>query len=239
MKRFSLLLTGIIIFGGEGRLSAQSTMLEKRMEPQIARYLDTVAGQAVLFYGKEEEPYAVVASNHPYFREAYYVRGRLSYRGVMYPDVPLRVDLYRDELLVLSPAARHVRLTSTEIDFAELHDRRIVYLPKDTLSKSLSPGLYFLLYDGDCRVFEKRTATLQQRTYMQTMEPYFAFSSVYYIRKESIYHRIKSRNALLKILGAHRKELELHIRVNQLDFRKDAGKMIVSTVETFEKLSHP
>ncbi|MDR1337121.1 MAG: hypothetical protein LBK22_09860 [Tannerella sp.] len=167
------------------------------------------------------------------------MRGRLSYRGVVYPEALLRMDLCRGELIVLSPAAHHVRLTPAEVDFAELHGRRIVYLPKDTLPGSPPPGLYFLLHDGDCRVFEKQTATLQRKTYMQTMEHYFAFSSVYYLWKEGVCYRIGSRNALLKALGAHRKELEQHIRMNRLDFRKDAGKMIVSTVETFEKTAHP
>jgi hypothetical protein len=236
MKRFCLFLTGLVILGGGGLLSAQELMPGER----VNGYMEAAGGQAVLFYGREQEPYAVVTSNHPYFREEHYGRGRLSYRGAMYPEVLLRMDLYRGELIVLSPAAHHVRLTPTEIDFAELHGRRIVYLSEDTLSGSFpAPGLYFLLYDGDCRVFEKQTATLQRRAYMQTMEHYFAFSSVYYLWKEGVCYRIKSRNALLKALGAHRKELERHIRANKLDFRKDAGKMIVSTVETFEKIAHP
>ena len=238
-----MFLASMVISGSGLLLSAQAQEQapapEKLRDTYAARYLDTAAGQAVLFYGKEQEPYAFVASNHPYYGEERYVRGRLSYRGVTYVDVPMRLDLFRDELLVLSPAAHHVRLTPADIGLAELHDRRIVYLPKDTLQGSPSPGLYFLLYDGDCQVFEKRTATLQQKTYMQSLEHYFGFTSAYYLRKEGICYRIKNRNALLNALGTHRRELERHIRANRLNFRKDAGAMIVSTVETFEKIPQP
>jgi hypothetical protein len=231
-----MFFTNMLISGIVWLLSAQELTTDKRLDPYVAGYLDAAAGQAVLFYGKEQEPYPVVASNHPYLKEERYVSGWLSYRGVTYTNVPLRMDLCRGELLVLSPAAHNVRLTAREIDSAALHDCRIVYLPKDTLPESPQPGLYFLLYDGGCRVFEKQTATLQQKTYMQTIEQYYDFSSAYYLLKEGVYYRIKNRNSLLKALGTHRKELEQHIRANKLDFRKDAGKMIVSTVETFEKI---
>jgi len=56
-----------------------------------------------------------------------YSHARLSYNKVVYPDASLRMDLFRDELIVKSPENYHIVLFPESVDFVEIHDYHIIY----------------------------------------------------------------------------------------------------------------
>ena len=205
------------------------------VEVTAARYLDAVAGQATLFYGRLQEPYGFSATNHPYLKDPRYTKGALRYGGTLYPDVPLRWDMFRDELIAFSPDNYSVVLSPDKAEEATIHGYHIIYLQPDSLNNSPPPGYYLLLYTGQYTVLSKPVAVTQHKSIQQFIENYFVINTKYYIKKEGTYFPIKSKDALLNALGDYHKELNHFIRVNKYNFRRDAETMIVETVKEFEK----
>jgi hypothetical protein len=220
------------------QLLAQDQTLEQLAGTFISHYIDSVSNYATVFYGKLQEPYSIAASNHPYLNDSRYVQGKLSYGGVIYPDMPLRLDLYRDELLMPTPDRQYnIVLVPEKLGRADLHGYHLTYLKRDNLPGCPPSGYYMLLHDGQCAVFEKQTTVLQQKISQQGIESSYSLTVRYYIRKDGAYYQIKNKKSLLNALGACQKELERLIRANKFRFKRDAERMIAAVVKEYEKLN--
>ena len=200
-------------------------------------YLQTVGNQSVLYYGKQQEGY-LRASNHPYLNDSQYAKARLSYCGVIYPDAMLRLDLNRDELIILSPNYHNIVLFPENVDYAELYGRHIIYFRYDSLHGCPSTGYYIILHSGNCKVLEKQTATLAvKNTGNTTLENYYVFKTNFYLYKDGVYHNIWNKSGLLKVLYPYKKELKHFISTNRLNFRRNAEEFLIRIVSEYEKLS--
>jgi len=201
-----------------------------------AGYMNAVSNHAALFSGNRQQPFTLHTLNHRYFKDEDFVSGRLCYGDVFYPEVWLRWDLYRDELMVLSPVNYIIVLKSEHVDFAEIHGYRIFYLHPDGLRGCPPAGNYILLHSGNHLLIEKITNELNQKD-NNSSEYYFILSKRFFLQKDGVYHKIKNRRTLLKALETHRKELKHFIRDNRFEYKRDAETMALEVVKEHEKLS--
>ena len=232
MKRACYLLLSLIFWNG--CLLAQSVDRRQLIDDATIEYLRIAGSQSALYYGKAQEEHPRTA-NHPYLIDAQYTKARLSYLGVIYPEALLRLDLSRDELIIISPDFHSVVLIPENVDFAELHGRHIIYFRRDSLPNSPSTGYYSLLHSGKCKVLEKQTAKIIIDR--NTFEEYYGLLTEFYLYKDGIYHAIRTKRGLLKVLQLYKKELKRFISSNHWQFRHDAEELIRQTVREYEKLS--
>ena len=217
-----------------GQLFAQNT---GQIDDVVIEYLQYADNQSMLYYGTMQEGYPRT-SNHPYLKDKQFVKARLSYRQIVYPEVNLRLDMNRNELIILSPSKHNIVLFPENVDFVELHDRHIIYFYRDSLPGSPSTGYYTLLHSGICKVMEKQTATLAvKNTSSTTQEQYFTFRNSFYLYKDDVYYTIRNKRGLLKILSPYNKELKQFVSTNNLSFRRNAGYFLAQTVQEYEKIS--
>ena len=231
MIRTSLLLCLIFCCG---RLLAQNTERQQLLDNAAIEYLRIAGSQSPLYYGKIQEGHPR-ATNHPYLRTTQFVKARLSYFGVIYPEALLRLDFSRDELVVQSPDLRNIVLLPENVDYAELHERRIIYFYRDSLPGCPRTGYYSLLHSGNCKVLQKHTAQLTINS--NTGEQYYVLSTIFYLYKDGVYHTIRNKRGLLNVLQPYKKELKRFISVHRWQFRHDKEDLITQTVIEYEKLS--
>ena len=219
-------------------LSAQDSLMWQVTEPYAVDYMEAVSRYAALFSGNRQQPLTVSTQNHQYFKEETYTTGRLSYGGVIYPDISLRWDLYRDELVLFSPSNYNLVLSNEHLGFAEMYGYHIFYFRHDGLKDCPPAGNYILLYSVEnLFLLEKLTNTLLHKDENNRILYYFSLSTNFYLQKDGAYYKIKNRRTLLKKLDTHRKELKRFIRANELRYRSDAEKMVLQVVEEYDKLS--
>ena len=203
-------------------------------------YKNAVSNHAALYSGNEQRPFMLRLTNHQYFKKEDYASGRLSYGGVVYHDVLLRWDLYRDELIMLTPAHYHIAFKSEYVDFAEIHGYRVFYLHPDGLAGCPPAGNYILLHSGDNLLVEKVTNQIYGKANSFDrfrIEYYFTLSTTFYLQKDDAYYRIKNQKTLLKALDTHRNELKRFIRARNFNYKVDAETMVLEVVKEHEKLS--
>ena len=233
MVKISILLLLGVCF----RLSAQNVGLTRSIDSSAVEYMRIVGNQSALYYGREQEGHSRVL-NHPYLIDEQHANARLSYNQIIYPEALLRLDMNRDELVVLSPDGRNIVLFSEKFDYAYLHDSHIVYLRNNGQPDCPSSGYYTLLHSGSCEVLKKQTATLLRTSTGSRIENSFYFSTNFYLNKDGVYHTIRNRRRFLKIFQPYRNELKRFASSNQLRFRRDTENFIVKTVSEYEKLSN-
>ena len=213
---------------------AQDAERRQMIDNSAIEYMRIAGSQAVLFYGIEQMGHPRVL-NHPFLVDEQYTQGRLSFNGIIYPEVMLRLDLNRDELVILSPDFRHIVLSPENVDFAELHGRRIIYFHHNNLPGSPPTGYYSLLHSGKTKVLKRQTADLAVDQHRR--EQYFRFSTRIFLYKDGVYHTIRNRRGLLRVLYPYRRELRQFISANRLRFRHNAEGFITQVVREYEKRS--
>ena len=236
MKRIGfivlLLLCAGLMIAQERRASVDSAAVH---------YFRKIESFSPLFYGNEYEGHPS-ATNHPFLEDDQFTKARLSYQKIIYPEALLRLDLYRNELIVRSPGFRNIVLHPENVDFVELHGKRIIYFQTDSLPGCPSSGYYFLLYSGNYMLLEKRSALLIDkvgRNYINPgqLERYYEFSTRYYLYKDGVYYTIRNKRGLLKALLPYKKELKRFISTRKLNFRNDAEKFLILSIVEYEKLT--
>lgn len=223
----------LILFFGSGCLFAQDTGHRQSIDSAAVMYLQKIGEQSALYNGKEEENYPKML-NDPYYVDWKFAKARLSYNGVIYPEALLRLDLYRDDLIIISPHFHQFVLFPENVDFVELHARHIIYFRQDSLPGCPSSGYYFLLHSGACKVLEKQSFKTK---YNDRSELIFVPDNSYYLYKDGVYHVIRNRRGLLNVLQPYGKQLKRFISSLRLRFGHDAERIIQLAVSEYEKIA--
>jgi len=217
-----------------GSLFAQNVAPQQTIDDFALEYQRVAGHQAAVYFGSLKETLPRT-TNHPFLTDDKFAKARLSYLGVLYPEVLLRLDLSRNELTTISPAFYEIVLFPENVDFAELHGRHIIFFQRDNLPGSPSSGYYSLLHSGKCRVLEKQTAGLMiEQTYRSQ---YHSFTTRLYVHKDNAYYVIRNGRGLLKVLQSHKKELKRFISAHHLNFRNNPQEFLIQTVSEYEKLT--
>lgn len=210
-----------------------------RAQDAVADYTSAAAGQCVIYHGKEQLKYPTSIKNHPYLKSDKYVAGNLSFEGILYKDVKMRLDLYKNELLLFSPDNRYnIVLPNDRVDFAEFHGYHVFYRYPDGRADNLPEGYYLWLHEGKCTVLGKWSCILSKTIKDMQPEDSFDQSVKYYIKKEGVYYTVKSKRSVLKVFKSRKKELARYIKQQKLDFKHAPEEAIVAVVKEYERIEN-
>ncbi|MCD7977447.1 MAG: hypothetical protein LUG51_09900 [Tannerellaceae bacterium] len=208
-------------------------------EQQVDNYFEHVGLYSPLYSGKEQIKYATHIKNDPYLKNPGYDEGSLLFDGVFYPKVYMRLDLYRNELLVRTPDNRfNIIVPNEKVSYLTLHSYYIFYHYPDEKPGSPPEGYYLRLYEGKHTVLERKNRGYLESIRDMKLEGEFVNRDRYYIYKDGKYYPVKSKSAVLKFFDSHKRELKQFIKQNRLNFRTDPDQAIVAVVKHYEKLTH-
>jgi len=224
---------------GPVSLFAQASDINASINSEINNYFDKVNTQAVIYTGKLQTSYPRFYKNHPYLVTDQYVKGALSYDGIFYPDVAMRIDLFKEELITFSPNNFYsIIVENNKVDSLFLHDKKIIYFDPAKQNESLAPGYYIQLYDGPiCSLLKKEKCLMLEKYVDMTIEREFKNDIKYYIKKDGTYYTVKSKGSVLNVLKSHKKELKQFIKHQKLNFKESTDEAIVAVLQQYEKMT--
>jgi len=220
----------LLLFLGGGCLFAQNIDSQQSFDSTAIRYFRRAGNQSPLYSGKAQEYYPQTL-HHPYFVDWKFAKAHLSYCGVTYSEVLLRLDMNRDELIIISPDFSQIVLFPENVDFAELHGQHIIFFRRDSLPGCPSSGYYFLLHSAECKVMEKQSYMMN---YNDKAEP--LLYTYFYLYKDGVYHTIRTKRGLLKILHPYKKELKKYISTHRLSFQKAEKRYLIRDVVSYYEI---
>ena len=194
---------------------------------------------ARLYVGAVEPQYqSWLWYDNPYYKENTNVyHGRISYYGVVYDDVLLRFDQYRQRVVVLSPGGLVFCVPDQEfVDWFEMDGHRYVHNPKDSLQYAalLCDGstngirLYYhewKVYNGYKKIVGENSSvmTLRTQNFYSLMTP------------DGMMHPVKRASDVAKLFPEQKKQIKQFVRQNHLSFSK--SKQESSLVKVVESIS--
>ena len=194
---------------------------------------------ARLYVGAVEPQYQswLWYDNPSYKQNTNVYHGRISYYGVVYDDVLLRFDQYRQRVVVLSPGGLVFCVPDQEfVDWFEMDGHRYVHNPKDSsqyaalLCDGSTNGirLYYhewKIYNGYKKIVGENSSvmTLRTQNFYSLMTP------------DGMMHPVKRASDVAKLFPEQKKQIKQFVRQNHLSFSK--SKRESSLVKVVESIS--
>ncbi len=204
----------------------------------VANYMTNAKEFAALYTGKAETPYYVTFTNHPYFEQDNYVSGTICYNRVVYQNVLMRLDLYRDEITVISPDKPYrVVLNNEKFNYAVINGATIIKSDDEKKSKT---KFHILLHSGTYPVVKQYNLIIREESSSldRVVRRSFLIYQQYAILIDGKPYMVKNKNSILKLFPDRKKELNEYAKQHKLDFYKRTEQSIISMVDHYETLTN-
>jgi len=174
---------------------------------------------------------------HAFFQSDHYSKGGIVYDGIFYPELSMKYDILRDELLLLAPDhVEGVVLQQEHVNSFTLYDHQFINLKPEISLKGISAGYYDLLYKGKISLLVKRQKEITEKI-EERIEKFISSKDSYYLLKDSSYQLISSKQDLLRLLKSTNDKNRAYIKANKLNFGKDFEQSILSLVGFHDSIS--
>ena len=190
---------------------------------EAQEYFSSASDFARLYVGEVEPQYQMWTwKDSPYYKddpEMY--KGRISYHGVVYNDVQMRFDLYKQQLAVLTPQSNILCLPEQKyIDWFEMDGHRYVHDPEDSLRYAyvLSDGSQngVQLYRSSYKIFSGEK-DFGDKMMLKTLSPREHYLLV---TPDGEMHHVKKAKDVAQIFPEQKKQIRQYARRNHLSFSK-------------------
>lgn len=201
-------------------------------------YFQSLGEQSGIYRGTEYTgfPYRL-KSGHQFFESADISYGSVYYDGVLYENVPMRLDIIKDQLVVrYVDQVSGISLHNEKIDFFSIHNHHFIHIKEDNLN--IPPGFYDHVYDGGIDVLVNRSkGTLKEVSVEGNFITILKQKNNFFLKKGGVYYPVESSGSVLKVLGSKQKEIQEFLKKSNIKFRKDPENAIVRIVKYHDLLT--
>ncbi len=203
----------------------------------INHFKQTLGVQSGLYNGQEYISFSRLRQSNVFFHDAQtWDNGIVNYDGMIYTNVPMMYDLYKNVVVVqlYNMASSYTLITEKITDFT-LQNHHFVYRFSDSLNTNgLQSGLYDQLYGGKTEVLVKREKILIVSSGQQNT---FPEEDQIFIKVGNMYYPAGSQHKVLSILKAKRKDLRKYINDSNVIFKDNQEPATVRVAVYYDKLT--
>ena len=209
-------------------MPADSIALDNELAIAASHFYRSIGEESRLYNGHEVLPYDTHILNnalYPYDAKTW-APGEVTYDDLVYKNVPMMYDVYKDILIVLlyNKFSVYSLLSSRVHDFS-FSGRHFIRIDASQIvdnKTGITTGFYEQLYTGKIEILAKRKKSLQHSSNTATAsETSFYSTNDYYLRKGISYYKIGSKSSILKLLKDKKGELQQYLRQNNISYRDD------------------
>jgi len=238
MKQFNLIRFTtflLFLFGGMMLRAQEQKPTNTAFGNDMQNYLTKTNVYAALYSGKTATPYDTRFTNHPYYESSNYISGILDYNGVLYHDVLMRFDLFRNEITVISPDKSYdIVLDNDKFNYAVVNGSAIMLSVSE---KELTKQLLVLLHNGIYPVVRKYVVNVELSQKDRIFYNTFLIQRKYDIYINDVPRTVKNKNSVLKLFPDKRKELNEFAKQHNLNFKNQIEQSFVALVTHYENLT--
>lgn len=214
---------------------AKKDSIPSSIQSVYYRYMSRVGGAANLYNGAEYEGSYPGILGSP-FNENPFQKGNIFYEGILYYDIPIAMDLVRNEVLTKSYQQFSIRLDKNKVDYFILNNHTYVHLRNDTVSKNILPDdIYELIFNKKVQLYAKRWKAVEKSVYEQNKDTIVSHTA-YFVYKDKTYFPISSTKVLTKIFHEEKNAITAFWKEKHLKFKKAPETFIVETLNYWSEL---
>ena len=200
----------------------------------IVNYLNQASDYADIYNGRIEPVYlTLIYENLPYYNNSDFTEASFIYRNNYYPLQKARLDLYKEQLIILPPEKRHgIILNSQNVSKVFMYNRTFVFLDPQK-DFGIKKGYYIQLFEGKTiQLYRKENFSTRQK---QKYE-FFDLNINHYLFFNSRYYSVKNKGSFSKIFPQYKKQINQYVKSSKLKFGQNAEAGLTSLAFYCEEL---
>src|SRR5258706_8102277 len=168
MRKIFILLTAIFCCTANKSFSqtdqSDSSLYQQSIQNVIEVYYKSVGENSHLYNGSEYVPYNYQGNKNPYFETGTLQNAAIGYDGVVYNNVPLAYDIYKEEVIINKYNQNfRIKLVNDKITWFSVLDHTFIRIVRDSSNSALPvTGFYDKLYSGTVTVLAKRKKKIEE-----------------------------------------------------------------------------
>ena len=180
-------------------------------------YIDKAGLFSRLYSGKIETPYrSRLYEGTPYYNVQNYTDGSIVFGHVRYTDQKIRLDLYKQQAVIFSPANQSVILPSKKVQQVDIYGKTFIWVVPDKNSGLKNEGFYISCFTGG-----KINLLCEVRFFIpdeKASPRVFEKSVKYYLGIEGKYYHVRNKSDFLQLFPADKKQINRYAKDSRLDF---------------------
>jgi hypothetical protein len=208
-------------------------------------FYKSIGQESRLYNGHEYVPYDLSIKGtalFPYDAKDWQT-GEVDYDGILYKNVPMKYDIYKDEVVVqLYNKFSMFALLSDKVHDFSFGNHHFIRIEADQLpdnSDLLKTGFYDQLYNGKTELLARREKSLQSSSNTATTsETSFLAKDDYFLKKGNVYYKVSSKGSILKVLKDKKKELQQYLKQNHINYRDNHEDAMVKLASYYDHISN-
>lgn len=242
MRIFTICFFLVYLIAGSGygqNIALQPAVPANVPEYPLSLYRKATKDVQNLYNGRLYYIYDSREEEHQFFIDRKYEKGAVFYDGQRYDSIPMMYDIVRDELVI-----KHINgfepilLQSPKVTFFTIYDHNYLNLKsgKD-ISSDMPTGFYDLIYNGKTKAIARRIKQRQEKINERKVIALFPQKNFYYIYSSGKYNGVHTRKSVTRLFPGQKAELRKALREQNIKFRKDRERAIVTMVARYDELT--
>lgn len=226
--------------GTAQNIVSDSAFLQPQVKNAISFYYNAVGENAHLYNGSQFVLPDYFIKGDVFYLGQTRVKGSVFYDGVLYPDVNLSYDSYRDGLIIDRYNANYkIQLASEKVSYFYLLNHFFIYLAADSNNTgAITNGFYENLYERHVQVIAKRKTILDESITSEGLVRQFLKKDFYYIRKNNVYYSVSNQASVLKVFKDRKRELQKFLHASKIKFKNDPESAIVQLAAHYDQITN-
>ena len=200
----------------------------------VVSFLKEANDFADIYNGRIEPVYhSLIYENLPYYNNSDFTETSFVYKGSYYPNQKARLDLYKEQLIILPPEKRYgIILSSQNVSKVFMYNKTFVLLNPQKDS-GIKKGYYIqLLNEKKIQLYRKENFSIRQKQQYD----FFDRSINHYLFFNNRYYSVKNKGSFSKIFPQYKKQINQYVKSKKLNFWQNAEFGITSLAAYCEEL---
>lgn len=234
MKKKLLLLFSALVFV----FSAKAQLIDEE-NSYLATYKKNLPYFQELITGGQYVEVPKTIEGNPFYFSRQFEEGSLSINKIIYPNVPLMYDCYRDQLITFHPIYnQRILINPDKIDeFFLANGERFKYVEGNKSYAHHLNGLYQVLNSGSIQILIKRFKITKSKRDMGIYTDEFVEKEDFFIWKAGVFRQVSKGNQAIEILGLDRKLAKKYLKGQKLRFQEYPDHYLLGLIE-FSNQAH-
>lgn len=198
----------------------------------VRSYSSAAGAQSLLFQGSEQMKYPLHYLSDPYFIADEYSLSEIWYSNTYYTEVLMRLDMYRNELIVSSDQSPfNIVIDPLKFDSAQLHGQRIKFLPQLQNFNKTYGSYCVCLHDGSVKLYMRPEAPFREIKQNREISYRFERSDSYFIEKAGELYPVDNIRQFYKVFPEQKAQIKAFIRDRHYKFKKNPSVTMVEILK--------
>jgi len=218
---------------------ADSSFVLTARQNVLAQYDLYFKNQSPLYNGSEYNEPLQTNDTHPFYRSVDWQVAEIEYDDLVFSNVDVLCDLFGDKLVIEHFNGNKVELVPGKLRGFTINGRRFLNIMRGNLPEGLTEGgFYQVLYGGDTQCLVRRKKNVERRVESRAVQMHYKEKASYFVRKDRVYHPVKSKGSLFRLLKDRKNELNQQMKRERLLFRSDRDATIAKILKYYDEVKN-